>query len=433
MRIRRRLALLGTFLAATTIGVFAWLITAFVEETAPTEQLERLREIAATTAERFNPGAARPPVIRDAATDVDPFVIVLDRSGDVLYTDAEVAGEPVAVPADLLAGAAEAERDGFVFVAERWGSGTVIAAQSVAGPDRDLVGFRFVMVLAAVLTTIAGGLASWVVSGRALRPLSSLAATADEIARTGDLTRRLAPGRADDEVSRLAAGFNAMMDRLAGSQAELASALDAQRRFVADASHDLRTPITSIRSNARFLADHPAADPADVADALGDIVAESERMSEFVDDLLALARGDAGAVRAPEPVDLGELAAEAARRVGAAASGRALVTGDPVALRRMLDAVVDNAHVHGAGAISIAITGDETATSITVDDHGPGIPPDQLEEIFQRFHRADPNRGGRGHGLGLAIARQIARAHGGEITASNRPDGGARFHIRLPS
>jgi two-component system, OmpR family, sensor kinase len=437
VKIRRRLALLGTVLATGTIALFAWLLISLASHTAPADQLTRLRALADATATAFEPGATRPPVVTDAADSLEPFVVVLDRAGAVVYTDAELAGAPVAIPDELVAAGAtvptELTTDRFVFAVTPWEGGLVVAAQSAAFAETELGGVRVALVVAAVLTAIAGAVASWVVSGRALRPLAELATTADEVARTGDLTRRLPPGRHDDEVRHLANGFNAMMDRLAGTQRELADSLDAQRRFVADASHELRTPLTSIRSNAGFLAEHADASPTDRAEAIADIGAESERMAALVDGLLALARGDAHAETDFGPVDLGPIVAAAARRVGADyQGGEATVSGDREALSRMVVALAENARLHGRTDLVLGISQSDGQAVLTVSDRGPGIPPDDLERVFERFHRADPARTGPGTGLGLAIVRQIVTAHGGTVTAANRTGGGAVFTVRIP-
>jgi len=130
------------------------------------------------------------------------------------------------------------------------------------------------------------------VSGRAVRPLADLAETTDEIAATGDLSRRLPSVKANDEVGRLTTSFNAMLASLEETRARLASSLDTQRQFVADASHELRSPLSTIRGNAGFLMDRPDATEEDRNEAIGDISAEADRMSLLVDDLLMLARGD---------------------------------------------------------------------------------------------------------------------------------------------
>jgi two-component system, OmpR family, sensor kinase len=280
-----------------------------------------------------------------------------------------------------------------------------------------------------------------VVSGRALRPLRALAATAEEVSRTGDVTRRLPGADTTDEVGRLSRDFNAMMDRLQQSQRSLAETLDRQRRFVADASHELRTPLATIRSNAGFLIDHPDAVGADRAEALADLRAESERMSGLVDDLLVLARSDAVPTPVRRPVDLATLAADVCRVSGltCAAPAAAALLGDEALLRRLIRCLIDNALTHGGGRVNVTVCVDHERPSSATrkrtqrSPDGPGIPPDDLPRIFDRFYRVDGARSGPGSGLGLAIARSIVEQHGGTITAANRAEGGAELTVTLPA
>jgi signal transduction histidine kinase len=301
---------------------------------------------------------------------------------------------------------------------------------------------RVFLILAAIVTIIAVALVSWFVIGRALRPLRTLAVTADEIGRTGDLTRRLPPVRSHDEVGVLTASFNGMLEQVSAAQDRLGESLAAQRRFVADASHELRTPLTTIRNNAGFLVEHPDAAAPDRAEALADIVAESERLSRLIDDLLRLARADAGGRLERRPTDLGAIVADVARKarrpdravVVRAAGGPVVVDGDPDALTRLVWILVDNALRHGSGDVELEVAVDTAAgrAVVTVADRGPGIVPGDEARIFERFHQADGARSGEGSGLGLAIASTIAVAHAGALTAANREGGGAIFRLELP-
>jgi signal transduction histidine kinase len=240
-----------------------------------------------------------------------------------------------------------------------------------------------------------------------------------------------------------------MLDRLEATQDELAASLAAQRRFVADASHELRTPLTTIRANAGFLAEHPDAAAKDRSEALADITAESERLSRLVDDLLRLARVDAGGRLERRPTDLAAIVGDVGRLARAreraisvrTPGGPVVVDGDPDSLTRLTWILVDNAVRHGAGEVEVELglmpgTGEDDAAGgravLTVADRGPGLPPGDEDRIFERFHRADPARSGSGAGLGLAIARTIVEAHDGTIGAANRDGGGAIFRVELP-
>jgi signal transduction histidine kinase len=274
----------------------------------------------------------------------------------------------------------------------------------------------------------------------------TLAETTSAIGITGDLSRRVALSRSRDEVGRLTTSFNAMIERLQTSQADLAAALAAQQRFVADASHELRTPLSTIRTNAEFLRDRPDATPDDRAEAIADLASEAERMSRLVDGLLVLARADAGVAFERRPVDLRAVATEEARRVlppgrardetpgvRVSSEGSALVSGDPDALGRAIRVLIDNAFRHGNPPVGITVTNRDRRVRVEVRDAGPGMPQGSEERIFERFYRADPARSGEGTGLGLSIARAIVQAHGGTIRATAADGGGAAVTIELPA
>ncbi len=221
-------------------------------------------------------------------------------------------------------------------------------------------------------------------------------------------------------------------------------ALGRQREFAADASHELRTPLTVIRSSVEYLARHRA-DPVDsVGDALDDITAEVDHLSTMVDDLLLLARSDSGAIELERrPVDLGDVAADAASALAQPAADRkvritvdpepAALTGDPVRLRQLVTILVDNAirHSPAGGDVSVKVRATERTATLVVADQGPGIRPEDLPRVFDRFWRA-PGAPAGGTGLGLAIAQWIVERHGGRIAVSNVAAGGARFEVSLP-
>ena len=457
MRIRRRLALYGTGVGALGTGVFVVVLSGLVAGGVGNDQdraLAALAERSAASAEAAGsgPGAAAPLLVADLTTSDDPFVVLVDPTGAVRYATATVAGAPVRVPAAvtleaLETGASKATTnvDGvdLRLAAVPFGTGDTRGVAVAGQPTRVLVqqvaAFRAFLFIALVVTVIVVGIVSWLVTGRAMRPLVALAAKADEIATTGDLSSRLpaSPGR--DEVGALTTSFNAMLDRLAASQAGLGEALEAQRRFVADASHELRTPLTTIRTSAEFLREQPEAAPEDRTEALGDVIAESERMGALVDGLLLLARSDAGLQGAPVPVDLAGLAVEAAQRyrragrdVRAVVPGAVVVAGDRDALARLVANLVENGVRHGAGEVLIDVRPEAAEAVLRVADRGPGFPPGTEARVFERFARLDPARSGPGTGLGLAIARSIAVAHGGSIRATNRDGGGALVEVRLP-
>lgn len=222
------------------------------------------------------------------------------------------------------------------------------------------------------------------------------------------------------------------------------TALGRQRDFAADASHELRTPLTVIRSSIEYLKRHETEPVATVGSALDDIDDEVRHMTAMVEDLLLLARSDSGAVELEHlPVDLGDVAADGASALSATAGARdvlvevdphpAMITGDPARLRQLVMILVDNAirHSPSGGRIAVTVRGDGDGATLTVDDDGPGIRPEDQPHVFERFYRAAGAPGG-GTGLGLAIAAWIVERHDGQIAVSNRAEQGARFTVHLP-
>jgi signal transduction histidine kinase len=223
------------------------------------------------------------------------------------------------------------------------------------------------------------------------------------------------------------------------------AALRRQREFAADASHELRTPLTVIRSSVEHLQRHRDEPVAVVGDALEDIDDEVRHMTAIVEDLLLLARSDSGAVALEHvPVDLGDVAADGAMALGKPANDRgiqvvvdpqpAVVSGDPARLRQLVMILVDNAirHSPSDGRVGVAVRALGSGASLVVEDDGPGIRPEDLPHVFERFYRA-PGAPGGGTGLGLAIAAWIVDRHGGRIEVANRAEGGARFVVNLPA
>jgi signal transduction histidine kinase len=221
-------------------------------------------------------------------------------------------------------------------------------------------------------------------------------------------------------------------------------ALRRQREFAANASHELRTPLTVIRASVTDLRRNPAEPVGSVGSAIDDIDAETTHLAALVDDLLLLARTDAGTLELEHvPMDLADVAAQAAGSLTAVAADRgvavvvdplpAAVVGDPLRLRQLVTILVDNAvtHTPAGGSVTVRVRAEGDAAVLAVEDSGPGIRPEDLPHVFERFWRADDAPSG-GTGLGLAIAAWIVERHGGRIAAANRPEGGARFEARVP-
>jgi two-component system OmpR family sensor kinase len=287
----------------------------------------------------------------------------------------------------------------------------------------------------ALVFAVAGGL--WL--GRhGLRPLSSMAAEAEAItARTPDA--RLTAPRSAAELEQLAASFNTVLDRLG-------SALSTQRRFMADASHELRTPISIMRTAADVTLSRPARDEAEYRDALSAVAQQTSRLTRLVDDMLVLARADGGGYPMTiASVDLAQLVGDCVRELRVQAEDKgiavrpslapATLKGDEALLRRMLSNLLGNAltYTPRGGVVSIALTNGGGRVEVSVADTGPGIPPEDRERVFERFVRLDRARASGGAGLGLAIARWVAEAHGGGVRVLSTGPAGTVFVATLPA
>jgi two-component system OmpR family sensor kinase len=298
------------------------------------------------------------------------------------------------------------------------------------------------LVIAGVLAAL--GISAFFVVRLGLRPLTRMEVTAGEIA-AGELSRRVSPASPRTEVGRLGLALNAMLDRLEEAFAERQASEDRLRKFLADASHELRTPLASIRGYAELFRMGATRDEAGTEMAMRRIEDESTRMGVLVEDLLTLARLDEAPELGRQPVDLALLASDAVHDARATAPERtielsappeAIVSGDSHALRQVLANLLRNSLVHTpAGTpIEVSVREDLRAVTVTVRDHGPGLPDTSQEQLFGRFWRAEGGRerGKAGAGLGLAIVRSLIDAHHGRISAHNAPGGGAAFVVTLP-
>jgi signal transduction histidine kinase len=287
-----------------------------------------------------------------------------------------------------------------------------------------LSSLRDAFLIGGPLALLLASLAGYALAGAALRPIEAMRRRAAEIS-TSSLGERLPVTERRDEVSRLGETLNAMLTRIEGG-------LDRERRFVADASHQLRTPLALLTAELE-LALGRARSADELRDALRSAAGTTERLSRLSEDLLLLARSDDGRVPLKaEETDVAEVAYRMAGRYGARVEAEPLVLRvDPLRLEQALTNMLDNAVRHGGGDVTLTARNQNGSIELHVLDKGAGFPREFLARAFERFSRPDPAQPD-GSGLGLAIVETIARAHGGEAHAANRPGGGADVWLALP-
>ncbi|HLZ70451.1 MAG TPA: HAMP domain-containing sensor histidine kinase [Dehalococcoidia bacterium] len=317
-------------------------------------------------------------------------------------------------------------------------------ARPLTDVEKTLGHMRFILLLGSIAALALAAGAGYLLARGALRPIDRLTMEAQRVGRKQDFKRRVAYRGPDDEVGRLASTFNTMLDGLDAAHEQQRRALDAQRRFVADASHELRTPLTTIRGNVELLSlDAPAASP-DQQEALADIASETERMSRLVASLLALARADSGLHIQKRPVEVQPVLEEVLQKatwlnghvqLDLAGSVAAKVAGDRDHLLQLFFILVDNAlkYTPAGGLVTIAPSFEHGTLRVAVSDTGVGIAEADQRRIFDRFYRADPSRHGEGTGLGLAIAAWIVHELDGTIGVESRPGAGSTFTVTLPA
>lgn len=301
-------------------------------------------------------------------------------------------------------------------------------ARSLEEVDQVLGRLQLLLVFVSLVGVGLAGALGLVVTRTALRPVRQLTQTTEHITDTHDLSQRIDVS-GNDELSRLGSSFNAMLEALEES-------LQAQRQLVADASHELRTPLTSLRTNIETLARANGLSSSDREEMLRDVADQLEEMTTLVSDVVDLARGSEPE-EAVEDVRLDLLVGDAIARAGKRFPGlrfetaleESIVEADPARLDRAVSNLLDNACKWSPphSLVETSVQGG----AVTVRDYGPGIDPDHLPHIFDRFYRAPSARGMRGSGLGLAIVRQVAESHGGTVSAELPDDGGTRIVLRL--
>ena len=346
-----------------------------------------------------------------------------------------------------------------VAVPLRHGSGTLLVASNLADVQHTVEHLQTLDLIIGAITLVVIAVAGGGLVGATLRPLRQVEDTAGAIA-AGDLTRRV-PDRDDrTEVGRLGAAINVMLERIetsfsaqAASEAEARQSENKMRQFVADASHELRTPLTSIRGFAELYRLHHQGDEAsDVTRGIQRIEDAAKRMGLLVEDLLLLARLDQQRPLRSESVDVLQIAAEAVHNAQMVAADRvinlnvvrsdapAIVSGDPNRLHQVLTNLLNNAvdHTPPASPVEVHVAtqadGRHATVSVAIVDHGPGLPAEHRDQVFERFYRVDSHRSrdSGGTGLGLAIVAELVAQHHGTVEVTATRGGGATFTVVLP-
>jgi two-component system OmpR family sensor kinase len=300
----------------------------------------------------------------------------------------------------------------------------VQVAHSLVERDRTLSSLGVTLGGAGVLTILVAFGVGWALSGVSLRPIDRITQTAHTIGDERDFTRRVEYTGPQDEVGRLANIFNQMLSGLHDAYQKVEQALQMQRNFVADVSHELRTPLTTLRGNLGLLSRKPSASPEEQTDILTDMIDESDRLIRLVNDLLLLARADAGRNLTQEPVEIQPVIEETARQVRLLDPNRQIILdiparlemiGDRDALKQVMMILLDNAIKHSSGEVEVKAKQVSYGVEISVSDHGDGIPPDVLPHVFNRFYRGEDQVFIPGLGLGLSIAKALVESMDGTI------------------
>jgi len=460
--LRVRLGLLYGILLAVTLGLFSSVLYVTLLSSLRgqlddglrlrTEQVARgvsLGPDARLTPEDIPPERLGVPALSNPVTS-GVVVQVVDDRGRVLATSDPRAHAPIVPlqtlvtpdgPSDVLTQAAGADGEGWrvlahPIVAGDHAVGSIQAASPLA-PLRATM--RSVVTLLALGTALALSLAAtvgWFLSGRALLPLRLITSTARAIAETGEIRERLRMEERSDEVGQLATAFNAMIARLD-------DAAQRQRAFLADTSHELRSPLTVLRGNLDLLRRDP--DPDARLEYVRDADAEVRHMARLVNDLLLLAQSDARQSVHRVPLALDRVVRDVYEQALMLADGPSVlldvdaepwVLGDADRLKQLLWNLVENAlrHTPNDGRVTISLRVSGAEALVRIADTGVGIPSEHLPHIFERFYKVDPARprGQGGTGLGLAIVRYLAEAHGGRVDVESEVGVGSAFTVRLP-
>jgi len=415
---------------------YLFLADAMLPEAPQAEDYSRLRDALATR------GDFSTLILAGTETYISGFQVNTDlvspelaakvSEGRIGYQDIRMDGEPTIAVGGQVHG----------------GDITLYFFFPQGGRLADLARLRNILAIGGSILAVLGAAGGWVLARGLLGPVGRASRAAYQMSQ-GDLDIRLRPG--SDELGVLASSFNTMAEKLQAKMLDLEAGQARERRFVADVTHELRTPVAALVGEASLLRARIAASSESSAEVLrlAELVsADITRLRQLVDDLLEISRLEAKAADIfVEPIELGSFLA----RLGQARdwpktveleqpSQEYVIQTDKRRLERIVINLVENALRHGAPPIKVVLVGpsgraaDSEALRVVVTDRGPGIPPNDLPHVFDRFYKADPSRSAsRGSGLGLAIAMENARLLGGDLSASNRPEGGACFALALPA
>jgi signal transduction histidine kinase len=432
--VRVRVTVLATFLVAVVLVVGALLLTRAVERRLVSDREDAASAAVGATVQQVEDGVpfgairtqtfageAGVGIFNDSGAPVDgqfnlPIdkITVLPGNGAVTAQVIYLNGAPAQ---DVAYDAAPVTAAGSNFL--------VVGMASLAEVRHSVRTLWSGLRLGIPLVVLVVAFVAWFLAGRALRPVEAMRQEVENISAT-TLQRRVREPRSHDEVARLARTMNSMLGRLQASR-------DHERQFLSDASHELRSPLASMRAQLET--------GSWSSDADG-VKAEAERLAHIVDDLMDLAKADEAAPPTAD-TDLDEVVLEEVAAIAPTSSividtatvGAARLIGDRQSLARMVRNLVDNAVRHASSHVAVQLTNVDGVVTVTVDDDGEGVADEDRERIFERFTRTDSSRARNtgGVGLGLAVVRATARRHGGDVRYETAPSGGARFVVTLPN
>jgi two-component system, OmpR family, sensor kinase len=472
MSIRLRFTLIYTLILAITLVLFGAALYAIQARDTFNSLQQDLQQSANKLAEGAlrsdtqpappDAGQVRPPVPFDEFSSAQAFRSFPERDlGRVLDSNGNLVSSPFGRPEDALPLSAKGLQT-LQNQKEWWQTATVSdeqmliysrpvivngkvvyivqVARALTERNRTLRSLATTLLIAGSLMVLVAFGIGWFLAGITLRPIQRITQTAKAIGEERDFSRRVDYKGPQDEVGQLASTFNSMLARLQDAFQKVEHSLHLQRDFVADVSHELRTPLTTLRGNLGLLRRNPPLE--EQADIVNDMVDESDRLIRLVNDLLLLARADAGRSLAKEPVVISSLLEETSRQAHLLDPERTitedypddlLVTGDHDAIKQVLLIVVDNALKHSTGEIKLTANRSGAWCEIRVQDFGEGMSPEKLEHVFDRFYRGEDDSTIPGFGLGLSIAKALTEGQNGEIALKSKLEQGSTVILRLPA